>query len=287
MSDSPYIINVTEENFTEVVIEGSKKQPILVDYWAEWCNPCQMLIPIVSKLAEEYDGKFILAKINTDEQQQLAQKNGVKSLPTVKLYKDGVAVDEFMGALPEGEVRAFLDKHIAATPNSSYDQGIQAQANGDAELALALFNQALSEDPDNAQLKKDIAQVFAEDDNFDSALALINSLSAQQQTATGAKELLTKINMQQRLDKAPPTDELEQRMSSDDTDLEAYMLLSDAYAASDRTEDSLTLLLDVMRKDRTFNDDAGRKGLLNLFELLGSEHPLTKTFRRKMFSLMH
>lgn len=287
MSDSPFIIDVTAENFEAVVIEGSKTQPVLVDFWAPWCNPCQMLIPVVSKLAEAFNGQFILAKINTDENQELAGANGVKSLPTVKMFKDGVAVDEFMGALPEGEVRAFIEKHIEQQVNPMYEQAMQAYEAGDTEQALGLLNQVLAEEPNNASLKIDIADVLVTHKDYEGAIAVINSLSDEQKVDANANELIAQINMKQRLENAPPTDKLEQRIEKDENDLEAYILLSDAYAASNNIEPAFELLLTVMKKDRSFNDDAGRKGLINLFDALGAEHPLTKTYRRKMFSLMH
>lgn len=287
MSDSPYIINVTAENFQTVVIEGSKQVPVLVDFWAEWCNPCQMLIPVVSKLAEEYGGKFILAKINSDEQQDLAAACGVKSLPTVKMFKNGEVADEFMGALPESEVKAFIDKHLEQTADPVYEQAMQAYAQGDVETALQLLNQALANDPDNAELKLDIAKVVANQEDYESAQALIDSLNDEQKNEPEVREFVAQLALKQRLNDAPDSSILEARITKDNNDLEAYLQLSDIYAASSEIEKSIEMLLHIMRKDRKFNDDAGRKGLINLFDMLGAEHPLTKVYRRKMFGLMH
>jgi putative thioredoxin len=114
MADSPYIVTLTAANFEAVVIDGSFDRPVLVDFWADWCAPCRMLMPILAKLVDEYRGRFILAKLNTEEEQALAAQFGIRSLPTVQLFKDGRPVDQFMGALPEAQVREFLDRHVTS-----------------------------------------------------------------------------------------------------------------------------------------------------------------------------
>ena len=118
MADSSFIYDVTVENFQQVVLQTSMNRPVLVDFWAEWCNPCKSLMPTLAKLADEYQGKFILAKVNTEEQQQLAAHFGIRSIPCVKLFLKGEMVDEFMGALPEPEVRSFIDKYIPGSPTA-------------------------------------------------------------------------------------------------------------------------------------------------------------------------
>ena len=124
MPESPYIVEVTAENYQEVVIQGSLQAPVLVDFWADWCQPCKILLPMLAKLVDEYQGKFILAKINTEQQQELAAQFGIRSIPTVKLFMQGQPVDEFSGALPEEQIRQFLDQHI---PRESDKAVAQAQ----------------------------------------------------------------------------------------------------------------------------------------------------------------
>ncbi len=130
MADSIYSVTVTAENFQSIILDGSFERPVLVDFWAEWCAPCRMLMPILAKLADEYRGRFLLAKVDTEDQQALAAQLGIRSLPTVMLFKSGRPVDQFMGALPESQVREFLDRHI---PRAS--DGFLEQAQGQARAS--------------------------------------------------------------------------------------------------------------------------------------------------------
>ncbi len=288
MSDSPFVRNVTAETFQQEVIEASFQQPVLVDFWAEWCNPCQMLVPVLTRLAEEYQGAFILAKVNTDEQRELAAQAGVRSLPTVKLFVDGQIVNEFMGALPEAEVRKFLEPYLqGGAANEVLEAAQQAFDAGRDEEGLEILNQALAEDPENATLKFNIARISANRGDYDSAQALLDSLPPEERDKDEVRELQAQIRLAKELENIGDPNELKQRIEQDPDDLEAQLKMSHYLTAQGQYEAAMELLLNIMKKDRSFGDDAGRKGLLDLFELLGADHPLTKTWRRKMFSLLH
>ena len=172
MSESPYIHNVSMQNFQQLVLETSMQKPVLVDFWADWCQPCQTIMPMLAKLADEYAGKFELAKVNADEQQELAAHFGIKSLPTMKLFFQGQIVDERMGAVPESEIRAMLDKHIVSESDQFMQAAMQAYQQGQTEQALELLNHALAKDPDNAQLKVTIAQMVYAQGDSDSACSV-------------------------------------------------------------------------------------------------------------------
>lgn len=287
MSESPFIHEASLENFQALVLEASFQQPVLVDFWADWCNPCQMLMPILAKLADEYQGKFQLVKVNSDQNQQLAMQFGVRSLPTVKLFKDGQPVDEFMGALPESEIRSFLDRHITSATDEVITVAMQAYQSGQKEEALALLNQALQADPGNAVLKINIAQLVSEQGDNESALALLDSLNAEEQELPPAKALRGKIQMSSSLEGLPPRDELVARIEQDANDLTAIHQLSQYCSAEGNYAGAMELLLQIMKTDRGYEDDIGRRGLLELFDVLGNEHPDAQHYRRKMFALLH
>jgi putative thioredoxin len=287
MSDSPYIHNVTAETFNELVIENSFKQPVLVDFWADWCQPCKALIPVLTKLADEFQGKFILAKVNSDENGELAAQAGVRSLPTVKLFMNGQIVNEFMGALPEAEVRKFLAQYIQDESDVKLGEAMQAYHDGRPEDALEMMNQALAEDPQNANLKINIARMVAEQGDYDSANALIDTLSDDEKNRDEVRELIAQLKLANQLKDAGDPQELQQRINDNPDDLDALLQMANYLTASGQYEQAMELLLEIMMKDRAFKDGAARQGLLDIFDMLGGDNPLVKTYRRKMFTLLH
>ena len=176
MSESPYVIDVTAENFQAVILEGSMVQPVLVDFWAEWCQPCKTLMPMLAKLADEYQGAFLLAKINTEEQQELAGQFQIRSIPACKLFVNGQMADEFTGALPEEQLRAFLDKHIPRESDNLVEQAQQLLQQGDADAAADLIAQALKDDPANSNAIIAFAQLKASIGESDAAQQALDSL---------------------------------------------------------------------------------------------------------------
>ena len=287
MSDSPFIHNVGVENFQALVLESSFKQPVLVDFWADWCQPCQTIMPMLAKLADEYKGKFHLAKVDTEAEQQLAAHFQIKSLPTMKLFVDGQLVDERMGALPEGEIRAFIDKYLTSESDELMAAAQQASQEGRTQDAMDIMNQALAKDPDNADLKIDIARlVMSQGDNV-AALALLDSLDEEGNKKDSAIRLRAEIDMAEKLKDLPPIEEIENKLAANPDDLDALMDKSNHFTAMGDYDQAMQCLFRVMMLDRQFKDDAGRQGLLALFDLLGGEHPSVQKYRRKMFTLLH
>ncbi len=287
MSESPYIHNVSAQEFQALVIENSLKQPVLVDFWADWCEPCKVIMPVLAKLAEEYAGKFILAKVDTEQEKELAAHFGIKSLPTMKLFVNGQIADERMGVIPESEVRAFIDAFIASESDKIMSMAMQALGEGRAEEALALMNQALTKDPENADLKISIAKIVAAQGDRESALALIDSLSDEDNKKDEAVKLRAEIDIARQLENTPPLQEIDQRLSDDPNDLEALWQKSLHLSATANYDEAMDCLLKIMIIDRQFKNDLGRTSLISLFDLLGGEHLSVQKYRRKMFTLLH
>jgi putative thioredoxin len=287
MGESPYIHNVSMQNFQNLVLENSINKPVLVDFWADWCQPCQTIMPMLAKLAEEYAGKFELAKVNADDEQELAAHFGIKSLPTMKLFFKGQLVDERMGVVPESDIREMLDKHIVSESDQFMQAATMAYQQGQTEQALEMLNHALDKDPDNAELKITIAQMMQAQGDSESALTLLDSLDDEGNRLDSAVKLRAEINLAAQLADLPDLNEIEQRLSQNPADLKALLQKSRHLVAREEYDDAMECLLTIMRNDRGFEDDAGRSGLLEVFDLLGGEHPSVQKYRRKLFTLLH
>lgn len=273
---------VTEENFASQVIEASHQQPVLVDFWATWCGPCQSLMPILEQLAQSYQGKFLLAKVEIDSQQGLASQFGVRSVPTVKLVKDGQIVDEFTGALPEGQIRAFLDKHIANESDQLMQQALNLYQQGDSETALSQMGQILQADPDNQNNKIIYANILLREQHIEEASKCLESLSQEAKDNPQVQAMLAQLEFIHIVDNAPDMASLRQQVADDPGNSEARYQLSAHAILQGQFDIAFEQLLEIVKRDRKYQDDAGRKALLKLFELLGDKHELASSYRRKL-----
>lgn len=289
MADSPFVFEANTQNFAQLVIQNSRQVPVLVDFFADWCQPCKTLTPILTKLIDEYRGAFILVKVNTDQNQALAAQLGVRSLPTVKLFKEGKIVDEFMGALPEAEIRKFLNKHRTRPTEPYRQQALMMKDEGDLAGAMNLMGQVLQHEPDFHEAAIDLAGMLLESGEVNQAEALLNQIPE----ASVKPELIQKLRSDIKLarlkeqSEGQDTSELEQRIAQNPQDYAAMLELAKIRVAQGCTEEGLELYLTVMKADRSFGDDAGRQGLIASFDLLGASDPLVKKYRSKMFSLLY
>jgi putative thioredoxin len=286
MADSPYIFEIDEGNYAQIVLQGSHQVPVLVDFWASWCQPCKVLMPVLAKLVGEYQGRFILAKINTEEQQAIAAQFGIRSIPTVKLFRNGAPIDEFMGALPEPEIRAFLDKHLPRASDGTVAQAEQLLLGGDAVAALALLKQARDSDPGNPRVVTAIAQVQASAGDLDAAEQTLDELPVEEQEKPEIRQLRGQLFFDRIAQRAGDPAALDQRLASAPDDSEARYQLAAHQIMTNDVGKALDNLLLVMQKDRKYGDDAARLALLRAFDMLGDDPAVTR-YRARMFNLLH
>lgn len=287
MSDSPYIIDVNEQNFMAQVIEASHQQPVMVDFWATWCEPCKTLVPILEQLANEYQGSFILAKVDVDQNQQLAGQFGVRSVPTVKIVKDGQIIDEFTGVIADTEIRAKLDQHINRESDNKIDQANALYTQGETEQAIAMMQQVIMDEPGNHPARIIFANILVNEKRNDDARQLIDSLPDDEKSKPEVRALIAQIEMSNTLEDAPSIDELKQRIEKDANDHDARYLLGNQLIAIGDHEGAMAQFLQLMIRDREFNDDAGRKSLLQVFDMLGGSGELVTKYRRKMANALN
>jgi putative thioredoxin len=286
MADSPYIIEIDADNYEPVVLRGSYQVPVLVDFWASWCQPCQVLMPVLARLAEEYAGRFILAKLNTEEQQAIAAQFGIRSIPTVKLFRNGQPVDEFMGALPEAQIRAFLDKHLPRPSDSAVLAAEQRLMAGDPAGALAQLEAARAEDPDNPRILLAIARLSAATGDFDAAEKGLAALPPEEQDQDEARQLRGELYFMRITATADDPGRLVARLEADPGDSAARFQLAALQMQHGEIEAALENLLRLMQTDRKYGDDAARKALLQAFDLIGDD-PGVARYRARMFNLLH
>lgn len=286
MADSPNVVTVTEATFEDVVIAGSAGRPVLVDFWADWCAPCRQLMPILSKLADEFGGAFLLAKVDTEAEQSLAAAFGIRSLPTVQLFKDGRPVDQFMGALPEGQIRDFLSRHIESEADRRFAEIDARLAAGDLDAAAPLLEAVRAEDPENPKLfLADLQLALARGDHA-AAEQMLERAPIELAADPKLAELRGRAAFAHAAAAAPPATECESRLAADPADSEArYGLAAHQVLAGDY-EAALDTLLTLMQRDRKFRDEAARKGILMIFDLLG-DGDLVQRYRARLARLLY
>lgn len=287
MANSPFVVTATVQNFETDVLEASFQRPVLIDFWADWCAPCRMLMPVLAKLAEEYRGKFLLAKVDTEAERELAAQFGIRSLPTVMLLKDGRPVDQFMGALPEGQVREFLDRHLPRASDALLVQVERLLQSGDVAAAEALVEQARASDPDNSRIHLAEVRVKAAAGDVAAAQELLERLPLDLIDDPEVGALRAQLTFAGALVDAPPEAEVAARLEANPKDSEARYRLAAYRVAQGDHAGALEALLTLLKQDRGWNEDAARKGMVMIFDMLGGEGDLVARYRAKMLSALY
>jgi putative thioredoxin len=270
---SQHAIDVSVIDFDEKVLAASRSVPVIVDFWAPWCQPCRILKPILEKLAAEYGRKFILAKVNSDENQELAMRYGVRGIPAVKAFVGGELVDEFTGALPEAQIREFIERLIPSPAEPLRREALALAATGDIAAARRKMAQAIELDPKNDSAYLDYVQLSLElgtPEALSEAAELLEAVADRVRDQDRAAALKARIEMAKAASGVDVA-ALQARLERDANDHEARLQLANALALRQDYSAALEHLLEIVRRDRKWNDEAGRKGMLKLFTLLSAQ----------------
>lgn len=283
MSDLPHVFDATTETFEAEVLRKSLEVPVLVDFWATWCGPCKTLGPILEKLAGEYNGAFLLAKVDVDKEQQIAAAFQIRSVPTVFLVKDGQIVDGFPGALPEGQLREFLASHGVQPAEAAEAQAEEIPL--DPQQQVAALREAVAAEPDKDELKLDLVLALLKTGEAAEAERLLDALPANLATDDRAVKARARLGFAAALKDAPASDALRAAVAANADDLRARHLLGVHALVAGDSEAALEQFLEILKRDRTFEDGLARKSLIDAFRVIEDE-ALVSQYRRKMSSLL-
>lgn len=295
MSQSPHIFDVTSDTFDQLVIENSHHKPVLVDFWAEWCAPCKALMPMLANITESLGGELLLAKVNCDDEVFLTERFGIRSLPTVVLFKDGQPVDGFTGIQPESAIRAMLEPHVSIPDDTgnSDDSAEDVEASvsalleaGQPEQAISLLQQAMAEETSDPLLLL-LARALVDTRQYGDAETVLNSIQDQDSHKQAIAGLRAGLGFARQTVDLPEVAELQQRLASNPADSEARYQLAIRQLARGQHEAALQGLLQLMQSDRSYADNSPQRTLLQAFEVLGNDHPLSIGYRRRLYQLLY
>ena len=281
-----HVFDATAQNFEAEVLQRSLQTPVLIDFWAEWCQPCKTLGPILEKLAEDFGGAFRLAKVDVEAEQELGAAFQIRSIPTVVLVKDGQLVDGFQGALPEGQLREFL-KHHGIEPGAvePAEEEVAEPAAVDPLAEVERLREAVAAEPDKGELKLDLALALLQAGVADEAERLLDALPANLSTDDRAVRARARLGFASLLKDAPSAEALQAAIDADAGDLRARHLLGVRHLVAGRSEEGLEQFIEMLRRDRSFDDGLPRKTLIDAFRVIEDED-LVGRYRRKMSSLL-
>ncbi|MDA2938747.1 thioredoxin [Acidobacteria bacterium AH-259-A15] len=274
-----WTVDVAEDEFSEKVLKASHKRPVVVDFWASWCAPCRMLAPVLEKIAQEFRGAFILARVNTEEAPGLASHFQIRSIPFVMLFKDAEPVDEFVGALPETEIRRFLKKHCSSAADQMVSLGREKMESGDFEVARRYFRQALTAEPSYPTALLGLARVAWEMRNLEEMEGYLKEIDPASREAEEGDILKARVRLQKLCEEFGGLEACRQHAEKN---VETQYQLGCCLAAKEHYREALETLLSVVAKDRAFRDEAPRKAMLDIFKIVGNRSPLAEEYRTRL-----
>jgi putative thioredoxin len=279
-----WTIEVGDDDFETAVLQRSKEAPVLVDFWAPWCGPCRVLGPVLEKLAEEYAGEFLLAKINVDDNPSVAAGFGIQGIPAVKLFRDGEVASEFTGALPEPMVREFLSRFLPSATDKQALEAAELEKEGKITEAKASYEAILQSEPNHPKALLGIGRILTSEGEDQTALSHLEKVPLVADERKEADRLIARLKLQSG--SSQDESALRAKLKSDPNNLETRFELAQALAGSEKYEDALGEFLVIVKADRSFRDDGARKAIIQIFEVVGSDHPLTEKYRSELAKVL-
>ncbi len=286
MSEQQTVVVVDQTNAQQILVDESFNRPVLVDFWADWCEPCKQLMPLLERLADEYAGAFLLAKINADEQQGIAGQLGVRSLPTVMLFKDGQPIDGFTGAQPETAIRELLQKHLPSPWDAKIAEATDLLDQGQTADAVALLRTAWEESNRLLEVTLAYAGVLLEANRLDDAEAVLNEVRLVDRDAVH-EQLMAQIELKREAGKSPEVEALEADLEANPDSHDVRVKLAVQLTTGGQYREALEHLLHVLRIDRDWNNGEAKRMYLDTIASIGKGDPLAAEYQRKLFSILY
>lgn len=293
-NENPVIIEVITENFMAEVIERSKETPVIVDFWAPWCEPCKQLTPIIERIIKEKNGNVILAKMNIDESPEVAQQLKIQSIPAVMAFNDGQPVDGFVGVQPEKNISEFVNKISSLKNSSTIEENINAGKKyideGDLEMAALVFSEILKIESENISAKSLLARCLLRSDQLSEAENLINNISPDAEKNQDYVSVRSEVEIFKNAKNNPISnkqeEELKENIKNNPKNYQLKLDLAKLLVAKGENENAINELLEIIEVDAKWNDGAARKQLIEIFNILGNENILVIEGRKKLSSML-
>ncbi len=284
---SPYVRDATADNFRALVLEKSDKGPVLVNYWSPQAGPCMMLLPRLMRLTEEFAGRFLLVLLNTDEFGPFARDQGVNSIPTLKVYRDGKVVDTLHGVESEQRLREFIGRHVPRAATQLHGAALEAYQHGDLDRAVTLAAEAALARPDQPQIPMDLAKLLMLSGRFEQADELLRCVPPAVREHRELRNLAAHLGFIRAAQGAPPIGALESAVTHDPSDLDSRFRLAAAKVVRDDYEGAIVQLIEILKLDPRYRDGAGRHSLLAIFDMLGDDDERVKRYRPLLSEVLH
>jgi len=283
---SPWIVETSEATFEHDVVERSGEVPVVIDFWAAWCQPCRLLGPILEKLAHEYQGRFVLVKADVDQMPMIASTLGVQSIPAVFAIRDGRLVDQFLGLMPENQVRAWLDR-ILPTPAENLAGEAETLEYRDPQAAEARYREAIQMDPNDTQARIGLARVLMAQSRWDEARTILDELAASDLLGAEGERLRAELELRIEAPQLGTSDEARAAAAADPGNHALQLSLAKTLVIEGKFPEALEICLRLVESDRAGAGEDARKLMVKIFHLLGPDSELAATYRRKLTMLLY